>query len=90
MNIAILFAYIFGLVFHSWLVWIFYQNYLAAWGKKGAKDSWVNLLKTPNGQLFFPFFKWGGLALLAGGSINLLLLIFFVYKQFYIYFNSAT
>jgi hypothetical protein len=91
MNIVLLLLIILlAIVFHAWLVWTFYQIYLAAWHKKGAKDTWVNLLSTPYGQLFYPFFKWGGLVVLIGASINLILIVIYVLFQLVSGGNYAT
>ena len=74
MNIASFAINSMGLVFLAWLVWVFYQLYLAAWRKENAKEKWLALLGTSFGLLIQPFFKWFILVLFAVSSFVLILL----------------
>ncbi|MFK7794556.1 MAG: hypothetical protein AB8B89_04335 [Gammaproteobacteria bacterium] len=73
MNIASFAINSIGLVFLAYLVWIFYQLYLAAWGKDNAKEKWLVLMGTSFGLLIQPFFKWFILVLFAISSFVLIL-----------------
>ena len=90
MNIALLLVYYLGTLFHIWLVWTFYHVYLAAWSKEGAKESWVAIMETPLGVTFKPFFKWGGLFLLFGGSVNLILIFMLTISKTVIFFSGGS
>jgi hypothetical protein len=78
--------YIAAIAFHLWLVWTFYQIYMAAWGRAGAQQRYIELVNTSWGQLFHPFLKWGGLVLLVAGAINLALLLLYSGSKLIIFF----
>jgi len=63
-----------GLILFSWLVWMFYQTYLAAWGRENAKETWLKLFSTSFGLFIRPFFKWFILIVFAVSSFALILL----------------
>jgi hypothetical protein len=74
MNITSLAINLIGLIFLSWLVWVFYQTYLAAWGRENAKETWLKMFSTSFGLLIRPFFKWLILIIFATSSFALILL----------------
>ena len=74
MNITLQIINTLGLVFFSWLVWTFYQMYLAAWNRENAKEVWLAIFNTSLGMVMQPFFKWLILIVFAGSSFTLILL----------------
>ena len=87
MDISLTIIIIFAIAFDFWLVWFFYQIYLAAWNKKGAKKEWITLMNKPYGQLFFPFLKWSSVILLIAGLITITQMI--IYLMFRLIYESA-
>lgn len=82
MEVSLKIIVVLAIVFHFWLVWFFYQLYLASWNKEEAKDKYITLINTPYGQLFFPFLKWGSLVLLIAGIINIVQMIIYLVLKF--------
>ena len=74
MNITSLAINVIGLIFYSWLIWLCYQLYLAAWGRENAKQAWLKIFTNPLGSTLRPFFKWFILLLFSTGSFVLILL----------------
>jgi hypothetical protein len=79
---------IIGLVFFSWLVWVFYQIYLAAWSKDNAKERWLSMFATPLGLSIRPYFKWFILLIFSVTSFVLILLFINVLMQLTLIFMN--
>ncbi len=73
MNITALMINFICLILFSWLIWVFYQLYLAAWGRENAKETWLRIFRAPLGLWIQPFFKWLILVVFSISSFALIL-----------------
>jgi len=90
MTIIAIITNILGLVFYSYLVWVLYQLYLAAWGKENAKEPWLRLFNGSLGLRIRPYLKWLVLIVFSVGAFTLILYFINVLMKFTLAFMGSS